>query len=337
MASYEEYYKKLIEQEKQSADERYQNFAAENDKTTDEYLTQVAKTYELSREQAQKETDSSIAKLEADYQSAYDANAVNAKLQERQIAEAMANTGLSDSGLNRTQQTAVRIAQMNGDNALTQQQTAARNSLIAQLDAFNQESRIQQLQNEGEVKYNAAQQKLSYRQQLDDNAQSTAQSTAAALYNTDVEAETEKTKAKLEAETENTKAYYSYLSDSEKQAASAKTNAYNNAYNALKQGYTNAYNNGGYTETEKYNAFDIIAGYLNSDYGATNTEIGQLCAVANIDPDELYDYMEWLSTGTTLTYKEWVEEKKALAAGQIEQKPKWDNTKIKLTSEGLPS
>lgn len=48
-----------------------------------------------------------IAEAEKAYDDSYRENAIQKLINERQVAESMANMGLTDSGLNRTQQTAV--------------------------------------------------------------------------------------------------------------------------------------------------------------------------------------------------------------------------------------
>lgn len=267
--SYDEYYKKQAEAEQKIASDRVAKYTNENNKITDEYISSVGKAYELSRDKQEAETNAEIAKIQQDYQSAYDANAVNAKLQERQIAENMANMGITNSGLNRTQSTAVRVAEMNSNAALQQQATAVKNSLIQQLDAFNKESQIQQLNEENSIKYNANQQNLSYKTSADENAENYARSVAQNLYNTDVEAETEKQKAYAEAQTAQQKAYYNYLTKSASTSASQSKTTYTNAYNALKQ----LSSSGIMTDAQVENAKEVIAQYVidtNDTAGAKN-------------------------------------------------------------------
>ena len=256
--SYDEYYKKQLATEQKNADSRVAAYTEQNDKITSDYLASISKSYELDRKQAESETNTELAKIQQDYQSAYDANAVNAKLQERKIAENMANMGITNSGLNRTQQTAVRVAEMNSNAALQQQATSIKNSLIQQLDAYKKESQIQELSQKGEVNYNAGQQVLSYKTSADENAENYARATAQNLYNTDVEAETAQQKA-----------YYDYLSKTATTSASASKTTYNNAYNALKQ----LASSGIASDAQIKNAKEVIAQYVidtNDVSGAKN-------------------------------------------------------------------
>lgn len=311
--SYDEYYKKQLSEEQKNAATRVAEYQNENNKITDEYISSVGKAYELSRDKQEAETNAEIAKIQQDYQSAYDANAVNAKLQERQIAENMANMGITNSGLNRTQQTAVRVAEMNSNAALQQQATAVKNSLIQQLDAFNKESQIQQLNEENSIKYNANQQNLSYKTSADENAENYARSVAQNLYNTDVEAETEKQKAYAEAQTAQQKAYYNYLTKSASTSASQSKTTYTNAYNALKQ----LSSSGIMTDAQVENAKEVIAQYVidtNDTAGAKN-----LLAASGLDMS-LQDVLGKYSLGVDDATGEIVE-------GAVTEPTETENTK----------
>lgn len=69
----------------------------------------------------------SISELGGKYRSVYDENAVRQYIGERRVAENMANLGLTDSGLNRTQQTALQVSRGNADyNTRLQYEAAVR-------------------------------------------------------------------------------------------------------------------------------------------------------------------------------------------------------------------
>ena len=65
-----------------------------------------------------------MEQLPAQYQKLFDTNAVQELVGRKQVQEAMANMGLTDSGLNRTQQTALSLQRGNADynTRLAQQQ-----------------------------------------------------------------------------------------------------------------------------------------------------------------------------------------------------------------------
>jgi hypothetical protein len=76
------------------------------------------------------------------YEDQYRENAVQKAINERQIAESMANLGLTDSGLNRTQQTAVQLSYANNKAGIDRQRQGAIDSLelarTGDLSALNQ-------------------------------------------------------------------------------------------------------------------------------------------------------------------------------------------------------
>ena len=65
---------------------------------------------------AAKPYQTQIEQLPSQYQKLYDTNAVQELVNRRQVQETMANMGLTDSGLNRTQQTAIAIQRGNASS-----------------------------------------------------------------------------------------------------------------------------------------------------------------------------------------------------------------------------
>jgi hypothetical protein len=70
-----------------------------------------------------------VANTEEAYNKLYDTNAVSRIINERKIAENMANLGLTDSGLNRTQQTANQLSYANTNNQIGIQKQKAIDTL----------------------------------------------------------------------------------------------------------------------------------------------------------------------------------------------------------------
>ncbi|MBQ2392122.1 MAG: hypothetical protein II306_10225, partial [Clostridia bacterium] len=58
--SFDEYYKKQAEAEQKIASDRVAKYTNENNKITDEYISSVGQAYDISRKQAQQETDYEI-------------------------------------------------------------------------------------------------------------------------------------------------------------------------------------------------------------------------------------------------------------------------------------
>ncbi len=95
-----------IEDYKKAATKKYAN-----DKKAEEDFINSA--YDKSTANVQAVSDKRVSDTNAEYTSQYERNAVQKLINEKQVAEKMANLGLTDSGLNRTQQTAVQLGYAN--------------------------------------------------------------------------------------------------------------------------------------------------------------------------------------------------------------------------------
>lgn len=175
-------------------------------KTYEEYLEEAKKTTAAEEAAAIKVVDDSalaaktatqeyydkqIGNTNTAYESEYQKNAVQKLINEKQIAEKTANLGLTDSGLNRTQQTAAQLSYANQKGKIDLAKQSALDELSLSLSSAL--SNIEQ-----EAQANKLSIKQTYAQQ---NA-----ATAAELYNTDVENEYNTYLAQLEANTELQKA-----------------------------------------------------------------------------------------------------------------------------------
>lgn len=169
-------------------------------KSYTEYLDELKKAYSAQESEALAANDEKYAlqkqlatdtynrqinETEKSYTDLYRENAVQKLINEREVAENMANSGLTDSGLNRTQQTAVQLSYANqkGKIDTTKQQAidtlaASLADSVAQLDIARSE--------------NAANIKDSYAALAADNAES--------LYKSALQEETKRIKATLEAQ-----------------------------------------------------------------------------------------------------------------------------------------
>lgn len=129
--------------------------------------------------------NASIANVKSAYENQYEKNAVQKYINEKQIAEKNANLGLTNSGLNRTQQTAAQLSYANQRGKIDLDKQNAINTLEKEL-ASAVATINQELDNS---KLNIEQ----YYTQLDSaNAQN--------MYNTDTTNESNERIAKIEAE-----------------------------------------------------------------------------------------------------------------------------------------
>lgn len=102
--------------------------------------------------------DMGVADTQRDYAEQFDANAVQRMINERQIAESMANAGLTNSGMNASQMTANQLSYGNQNAKLRREQQTAIDTLAATLRQgrlANELQRNQQLV-EADINYNNA-------------------------------------------------------------------------------------------------------------------------------------------------------------------------------------
>lgn len=91
------------------------------------------KMYDTQRRQTQNTYNRQIQDTNNSYEDMYRENAVQRLINEREIAEDMAGLGLTDSGLNRTQQTAVQLSYANSKNKIDTTRQKAVDTLAASL------------------------------------------------------------------------------------------------------------------------------------------------------------------------------------------------------------
>lgn len=96
----------------------------------------IAKSNEIYKQQGDTLTsiyEGTIADNEKEYEDLNRVNDVQKLINEREVAENMANLGLTDSGLNRTQQTAVILSHSNERSRIAREKQAMVNSLTREL------------------------------------------------------------------------------------------------------------------------------------------------------------------------------------------------------------
>ena len=167
----------LHEQRKQSDDEVIQQINAAIDRAT----ASSTNPYKTQMEQ-----------LPSQYQSLFDANAVQELVGRRQVQEAMANMGLTDSGLNRTQQTALSVQRGNADASVRLAQQQKAQELQDKISQLVENAAAQKQQQEASIRANTS----DWYNTLLSNFYSTAQQQGTSLYN----AEQERAAATAEAE-----------------------------------------------------------------------------------------------------------------------------------------
>lgn len=102
--------------------------------------------------------DMGVADTQRNYAERFDANAVQRMINERQIAESMANAGLTNSGMNASQMTANQLSYGNQNAKLRREQQSAIETLAATLRQGRLANEMQRNQKlaEADINYNTA-------------------------------------------------------------------------------------------------------------------------------------------------------------------------------------
>ena len=180
---YDTYYEEELNKQKAKAEEEYKRISEANAKISNDYVTNASAVVDASTSNAVGKVNTQIAELPTYYQSAYDANAIQQKINERKVEERMANLGLTDSGLNRTQQTALAVSKMNKDAAITQQKNAAVSSLKQQIADLEASGELEKMKIKTEAEKNLSTTNLTLYNDLMSSADLTAQTKATNRYN----------------------------------------------------------------------------------------------------------------------------------------------------------
>ena len=189
--TYDDYYKELLAKNNANAESKIINYNSAIDKQVSEQNKIVDDAINFTTGQY----DTKIGETKQDYEELYDVNEVQKKINERNVAERMANLGLTDSGLNRTQQTAIQLSHGNARTNLSISEQKAVDTLKSELAARIADYTAQKQTNLSNAEANKAQFAISAHEAAENNAAANATE----LYNQQVQAENELRIAQTEA------------------------------------------------------------------------------------------------------------------------------------------
>lgn len=233
-------------------DELYNEYKKLGTAQRDADIAASDKVYDTQKQQTQNTYNRQIDETSKSYEDLYDENAVQRLVNEREIAENMANSGLTDSGLNRTQQTAVQLSYANSKNKIDVTRQKAIDTLTASLaDAI---SKIDT------DKLSAAE---NIRSNYDNSWRSSAQSTYA---------------TELEEQTKQQKQYYDYALKALEQQQKAEKEA---SYIIKTDGGALSRN---YTGSLKDNGVDVFYNDDNTTTYIDNNSGKKTTIASNINP-----------------------------------------------------
>lgn len=116
----------------------------------------INSAHDASKANVQTQYDNAVTDTKVGYESEYQKNAVQKLINEKKVAETNANLGLTDSGLNRTQQTAVQLSYANQKGKID----LARQGVLDDL-ALNLTSALTEIETNRRVDLLAADQKYN--------------------------------------------------------------------------------------------------------------------------------------------------------------------------------
>lgn len=189
----------------------FEEYKADADKQTAESRKKNLGSIDSSADAAIKLAEDTYKTAEAntivDYASDYERNAVQKLINEKKIAERSANLGLTDSGLNRTQQTAVQLSYANQKGKLDIAKQQALDKLSSDLASY-----VTKVNNQREAD------KMSVNQFYDQQNNTIATE----LYNTDVEDERKRWETQYNAGIELQKAAIEASAEAKKNTKTQK-------------------------------------------------------------------------------------------------------------------
>lgn len=170
---------------RQTTQTYYDQAAKNNQDATEDYIASNDEIYDAAATYFRNAAYKQQQQLPQDYQYAYDTNAIQQRINERQVADRQAQLGLTDSGLNRTQQAAINLQRSNADQAVTQQRNAQYNAIQSALMEYLAENSQQKAASAAQARYDLANRNQDLYNTYMTNADSMAASIASNLYSAD--------------------------------------------------------------------------------------------------------------------------------------------------------
>ena len=252
--TYDEYEVDQLVKAKKQSDE----YAAGRKAQADEAAKTSDGVYDAAIATAEKNYNAAAKETESGYRKMYDANAVQELVARRNVEEAMANMGLTDSGLNATQQTAISLQRGRNDYETTSQKRSAVDAIMRELDSIRAQYNAEKTAASRDIYAKANADILDFRQ----NADANARSTAASLYTADQEAEAARYAAEQEAATKQAQ----MLLDAQKAQSEERMGMLKLGYQYDEElgGYVKMTDNNDDLTVEKQN---LIIEYMKQGYG----------------------------------------------------------------------
>ncbi len=231
------------------AQKQKEDYAAQRKAQADEAVKTSDSLHDTAISNAEKDADAAVKSTESGYRDVFDANAVNELVARRNVEEAMANMGLTDSGLNATHQTAISLQRGRADSKATQQKQAAVDAIIRELEKMRETYNAEKTAAAANIYAQADADILNFKSSAD----AAARQNAASLYAADQEAEAARYAAEQEAETARIKAQQEAAIKQAQMLLDAEKIASQERLKMTELGYRYDEEAGGYVRTDESN------------------------------------------------------------------------------------
>lgn len=198
MANYESIEKQQMDKAKQQQSQ----YETERNQQSQAMIDQINQAIDAATRPVQQQYQQQIENVPEQYKKLYSANAVQQMVGRKLLEEQMANMGLTNSGLNRTQQTALTLQRGNADNSVRTQEQAARDELNAALSKLLADAAAQKQQQAAQITNQAASDILNNRTNLYNNAVNAAIQEYDAAQQAELKSQYEKQLTALESQYE---------------------------------------------------------------------------------------------------------------------------------------
>ena len=155
-------YKKYKKDKDNGVQDDYKAITGNTDEILGAYTQTVGNAYDAAKQQAADSAKTQKAVLPQQYRSSFDKNELQQLINERQLKERMDRLGLTNSGLNRSQQTALQLQRSNADQAVGQQKNAASSAITRQMLESQSALEQQKQQAIANAQYNLQAKKQDY-------------------------------------------------------------------------------------------------------------------------------------------------------------------------------
>lgn len=157
------------------AQQQQADYSSKRQQALDSYVSALTEANRVAQEATRQEYEQGIEATRRGYQSAYDKNAIAERIGRKNVAETLSDLGLTDSGLNRTQQTALSVARAKADSDTTLQREAAVDALAGELSRYIAENEANLAGQKAQAASQAQQDVLNNWTTLFENAQNLTQ------------------------------------------------------------------------------------------------------------------------------------------------------------------